>query len=153
MLIQALLIGCVAGLSQLDGSLFGECKIKEPLVTGLLVGIILGNVTEGCRIGAQLQLVWMGVTGIGLTSGLAIGPGGTLGVAYALMTNASIETAIAFGIPVSVLLSSVGDLKCTAFAALAHRADDYAKVGDTKGMTRMHFIGGLLELQEHTHAQ
>ena len=42
--LQAALIGVVAALSVLEGGWLGECKLREPVVTGFLVGLILGNV-------------------------------------------------------------------------------------------------------------
>jgi len=32
-------------------------KFREPIVTGFLVGLILGDVKSGVMIGAQLQLI------------------------------------------------------------------------------------------------
>ena len=77
-LLQAILIGCVAALTQLEGGWLGECKLREPIVTGFLVGLILGDVKQGLMIGATLQLMWMGATGIGPTAQLDIGTGGTI---------------------------------------------------------------------------
>ena len=79
--IQALLIGLIAGLTVLDGNWLGEAKFREPVVTGFLVGLALGDVTKGLKVGAELQLLWMGATGIGPTAQLDIGTGGTIGAA------------------------------------------------------------------------
>ena len=38
--LQAALIGVVAALSVLEGGWLGECKLREPVVTGFLVGLI-----------------------------------------------------------------------------------------------------------------
>ena len=55
--IQALLIGLIAGLTVLDGNWLGEAKFREPVVTGFLVGLALGDVTKGLKVGAELQLL------------------------------------------------------------------------------------------------
>ena len=65
---QAVLIALVAVLTELDGNIFGENKMREPIVTGFLVGLILGDVTKGLMLGAQMQLMWMGATAIGPTA-------------------------------------------------------------------------------------
>lgn len=54
-LLQAILVGVVAALTQFEGGWLGECKLREPVVTGFLVGLILGDVTKGLIIGAELQ--------------------------------------------------------------------------------------------------
>ena len=59
---QAALIGLVVVITQLDGQVLGECKLREPVVTGFLVGLIMGDVPKGLMIGAQMQLMWMGAT-------------------------------------------------------------------------------------------
>ena len=69
---QSVLIGLVVVATQLDGQVLGECKLREPIVTGFLVGLILGDVTKGLIIGSQMQLMWMGATAIGPTAGLDV---------------------------------------------------------------------------------
>ena len=106
-LIQAILIALVAALTWLDGAWLGEMKFREPIVTGFLVGLILGDVKSGVMIGAQLQLIWMGAVNIGPTAQLDIGTGGTIGAAVAIATGTGAETAILFGLPISVLMNKL----------------------------------------------
>lgn len=58
-LIQALLIGVVYYLG-INGTpwltLVGSTIIQKPLVSGLLVGIIMGDPVQGAVIGAAIQL-------------------------------------------------------------------------------------------------
>lgn len=139
MVVKALLLGLIAALAALEGNWLGECKLREPLVTGFLVGLVLGDVKQGVIIGGQLQLIWMGATGIGLAPGLQIGAGGTLGAAFAIMTGTGLETAIAIGLPASLLMQSLGTLVNSFFSYFMHKADDYAAKADDKGMIRMHY--------------
>ena len=75
-LVQAILIAIIAGVSRCEGDWLGECKLREPIVTGFLVGLVLGDVKTGLIIGAELQLMWMGAVGIGPVAQLDIGIGG-----------------------------------------------------------------------------
>lgn len=60
MLTQALLIGIWAGIAGID--LFnGLTHIHRPLVTGAIVGLILGDFKTGLMAGATLELVWAGM--------------------------------------------------------------------------------------------
>ena len=99
-LVQAILIAIIAGVSRCEGDWLGECKLREPIVTGFLVGLVLGDVKTGLIIGAELQLMWMGAVGIGPVAQLDIGIGGTIGTAVAITTGTGAETAILFGVPV-----------------------------------------------------
>ena len=121
-LVQAILIGCVCALTQLEGNWLGECKLREPVITGFLVGLIMGDVAKGLFIGRSLQLMWMGATNIGPTANLDIGSGGTIGAAVALMTGSDLEVAVAFALPVAVIMQMLNIMKMTAFSALMHRA-------------------------------
>lgn len=149
-IIQGLLIGLVAALTAIEGDFLGESKFREPLVTGFLVGLILGDPVQGTIIGGQLQLIWMGATGIGLSAQLDIGCGGTIGAAFAIMTGSGVEVAVALGLPVSILMQSLNVLKMTALSGLMHKADSYAKQGNTKAMARVHWSGFFIDLVEYT---
>ena len=120
---QAVLIALVAVLTELDGNIFGETKMREPIVTGFLVGLILGDVTKGLMLGAQMQLMWMGATAIGPTAGLDIGTGGTVGAAVAIATGTGLESAIMFGVPVSVIMQFVNTLLMAAYSGVMLEAD------------------------------
>lgn len=122
-LFQAILIGLVAAVSQLEGGWLGEAKVREPVVTGALVGLILGDLKQGLIIGAQLQLIFMGAAAIGPTAGLSVGPGGTIGAAIALSTHTGVETAMIFAVPVSVLLQFIQTMIDTAYSPLMHKVD------------------------------
>ena len=143
--LQAALIGVVAALSVLEGGWLGECKLREPVVTGFLVGLILGNVKEGLIIGAQLELIWMGTASIGPTAGLSIGTGGTIGTAVALSTGSGIEVAMAFGVPVSILMQFLQTLVYAAYSGPMHTVDKLIdEGGKDKQIIWIHWLCGIL---------
>ena len=43
----------------------GKSLLTRPLVLGPLVGLVMGNLEAGCKIGATLELAMMGAVGIG----------------------------------------------------------------------------------------
>ncbi len=136
---QAALIGLVVVATHLDSQLLGECKLREPVVTGFLVGLILGDVTQGLIIGAQMQLMWMGATAIGPTAGLDIGTGGTIGVAVALTTGSGVESAIMFGVPVSVVMQFVNTLLMALFSGAMAMADKEVDKLNFRGLAMIHW--------------
>lgn len=142
-MIQAVLIGCVAALTQIEGDWLGECKFREPVITGFLVGLILGDIPKGLFIGGSLQLMWMGATNIGPTANLDIGSGGTIGAAVALMTGSDLEVAVAFALPVAVVMQMLNILKMTAFSGLMHRVDVYIDKGQERKVVGIHFLCGI----------
>lgn len=142
-LLQALLVALVAAVSRLEGDWLGECKMREPVVTGFLVGLILGDVKMGLIIGAELQLMWMGATGIGPTAQLNIGIGGTIGTAVAIMTGTGPETAILFGVPVAVIMQFLDTLLMSAYSGVMVAADHKIDMLDFRGIRMLHYFCGV----------
>ena len=60
-IIQAVLLGLLAGLAIWDSRVGGILMIDRPLVLGPLVGLILGDFVTGIIVGGSLELVMMGV--------------------------------------------------------------------------------------------
>lgn len=54
-----LLLACVAALLELDAYFFGISLFSQPVITGSIAGLILGDVKTGALIGSLVQLVWM----------------------------------------------------------------------------------------------
>src|SRR5690625_6645094 len=91
MLSQAIMIGLIAGIGILDGRILGQTMLDRPLVTGPLVGLVLGDLESGIIIGAQLELIWMGLTGIGASTPPDDVTGGDLDTAIENMTCSGVE--------------------------------------------------------------
>ena len=54
-MLTAVLIGLIGALGVMDFQ-FGSLYINRPIVLGPLVGLVLGDVTQGLIIGANLEL-------------------------------------------------------------------------------------------------
>lgn len=144
-LIQAILIGCVAALTKIEGGWLGEMKFREPIITGFLVGCILNDVQQGLIIGAQLQLMWMGAVGIGPTAQLDIGTGGTIGVAVALTTGTGAETAIMFGVPIAILMQFCSTILMTLYSGFMARVDTEIDNFNLKAISFYHYLVGVCD--------
>mgnify|MGYP000998819023 FL=1 len=57
MLIKALLLGILAGFAIWDGRVFGQHMLDRPIVTGPIVGLILGDIHTGIVMEASLELL------------------------------------------------------------------------------------------------
>ena len=86
--IQAAIFGllaCLASMPGLGGTTFGNYTLGRPLVAGLLVGLVMGDVTTGIIVGAAIQVVYIAL----------VTPGGTV--------SADVRAISYIGIPLSVL--------------------------------------------------
>jgi PTS system mannose-specific IIC component len=86
--IQAALFGlfaCLSSMPGMGGTTFGNYTLGRPLVAGLIVGIILGDVQTGIIVGAAIQVVYIAL----------VTPGGTV--------SADVRAISYIGIPLAVV--------------------------------------------------
>ena len=84
MFIKALLIGIWAGIAGVD-MFDGLTHIHRPIVTGPIVGLILGDVQTGLIVGATLELVWMGMVPLAGAQPPNVVIGGIIGTSIAIL--------------------------------------------------------------------
>ena len=85
---QAALLGlfaCLASMPGLGGTSIGNYTLGRPLVAGLVVGIILGDMTLGIIVGMAIQVVYIAL----------VTPGGTV--------SADVRAACYIGIPLAMM--------------------------------------------------
>lgn len=82
-MVEALLLGLVAFIAQSEYAL-GTSLISRPIVTGLLTGLVLGDVQTGVIMGATLELAFIGSFSVGASIPPDVVTGGILGVASPL---------------------------------------------------------------------
>ncbi|MDM5226002.1 PTS sugar transporter subunit IIC [Cytobacillus sp. NJ13] len=144
MVAQAIMLGIISGIGILDSRIFGVLMLERPLVLGLLVGLVLGDVQQGVIIGAQLELIWMGIAGIGAATPPDIVTGGVLGTAFAIISGQGVEVALVLAVPIAVLAQSLGVLVRIINTYFMHRADNYAAKANFRGVTIMMWIPPIL---------
>lgn len=87
-MFQAALLGlfaCLASMPGMGGTSVGNYTLGRPLVAGLVVGIILGDVTDGILVGMAIQIVYIAL----------VTPGGTV--------SADVRAACYIGIPLALI--------------------------------------------------
>ncbi len=144
MLTQSIGIILVALLAY-SHPVLGYSQLDRPIVTGVLVGLIMGNVPQGAMIGASLELIYIGSAAIGGALPPDYCSGGILATAFALSSGTGIEGAVALSLPIATLVSLVKNLLYTAARGWClHKCDKYALDGNLKGIERMHWIAAYI---------
>ena len=140
MLTNALLIAIWAGIAGID--LFnGLTHIHRPLVTGMVVGLILGDLRTGLITGATLELVWMGMVPLAGAQPPNVVIGGIIGVSFAILGKLQPAAAVGLAVPFAVAVQGAITLIFTVFSPIMHKADKYAADADTKGIDRINYLG------------
>lgn len=143
MFIQALLIAIWAGIAGID-MYDGLTHIHRPIVTGLVVGLILGDMKTGLIVGASLELVWMGMVPLAGAQPPNVVIGGIIGTSIAILGKLEPQAAIGIAVPFAVAVQAAITLIFTAFSFLMHKADEYAETANTKGIDNVNYLGIIL---------
>lgn len=87
-IVQAIILGIFASLASLPGmggTTIGNYTLGRPLVGGMIVGIVLGNMSLGIIVGAAIQVVYIAL----------VTPGGTV--------SADVRAVTYIGIPLAMM--------------------------------------------------
>ena len=113
-MVQAILLGlfaCLASLPGMGGTTIGNYTLGRPLVGGLIVGLIMGDIQTGIIVGAAIQLVYIAL----------VTPGGTV--------SADVRAVTYIGIPLAILAIRAQGLDPSSEAASGLAASLGAAVG------------------------
>jgi fructoselysine and glucoselysine-specific PTS system IID component len=132
--------------------MFGHCEdflgttlLSRPLVLGPLVGLVLGDLSQGIIIGAELELIFMGNIKVGAAIPPDVITGGVLGTAFAILSGKGPAIALALAIPISILAEMVIS-GLFVFRAVFNKAfTQYAEEGSYGKVQRLHVLSGLLK--------
>lgn len=143
MSVSFILIALIAMFGHSEDFL-GTTLLSRPLVLGPLVGLVLGDLTQGVIIGATLELIFMGNIKVGAAIPPDVVTGGVLGTAFAIISGKGPAIALAIAVPVSILAEMVISGLFVLRAVLNKKFNQYADQGDYKNIQRLHILSGLL---------
>lgn len=140
MMLQTLLIFLVAIIGYLN-SFLASSMICRPMVMGMLVGVVLGDIETGVKVGATLELVWLGAMAIGASNPPDMISGSIIGTAYVIVTGSNISNSVALAVPVSMLMQTLWNFMMMVIVpVLAAKADHYALNNQPKKVDAMHYL-------------
>lgn len=125
----------------------GTSFIGRPIVTGMFVGLLFGNLREGLLMGAASELIFMGLMGIGASVPPDEVIGGILGTAFALKNGLGVSSAITLVLPIASLSLIIKNiLYVLVFPAMTHHADYLADEGKITAAGNMHLRMCFLQI-------
>lgn len=141
--MEALWLGIIAFIAQCEYAV-GTSLISRPIVTGLLTGLILGDMKAGIIMGATLELAFIGSFSVGASIPPDTVTGGILGVAFAISSKSGVETALLLALPVATFTLILKNVYLgILIPILNHKADKYAEEANIRGIELMHLISGF----------
>jgi mannose PTS system EIIC component len=140
MLLGAILVAVWAAICTMD--LMGpQLSLWRPLIAGTGVGIILGDPTQGLIIAGSLELIWLGVVGVGAYVPPDVVAGSIIGTAIGILSHHGAVASVAIAVPVAVASQQLDILWRTGTSILVHKADKAAAEGDLDRIDRLHLMG------------
>ncbi|MCA1020537.1 MULTISPECIES: PTS mannose/fructose/sorbose/N-acetylgalactosamine transporter subunit IIC [Halobacillus] len=141
LMIQALAIGIFCYLGSVSspwllGVTGGYYTIGRPLVAGLIIGIILGDVTTGIILGVAVQAAFIATISTGGTQNQEITYAAYGGIALGILAEASTGVTVTLSVGIGVLGLFLHNLMMVLNSGWNRRAENAAKKGDAQGIAR-----------------
>ncbi|HOJ00927.1 MAG TPA: PTS system mannose/fructose/sorbose family transporter subunit IID [Anaerolineaceae bacterium] len=145
---QALLISIFGYFSSiyspwLIGLLGGWYTIGRPLVSGLIIGLILGDVQQGIIIGAAIQAMYIGLVTPGGSMPADVNFAAWIGIPLAIISGADASYAVSL----SIALSFMGVMAVYATASFnsvfVHKMDRYITDGKLEKAMNIPVVGQI----------
>lgn len=95
----------------------------RPIILGPMVGLVLGDLTQGILIGASIEAVFMGTFSVGGSVPSDIAAGAVLGTAFGILTGKGVATGVALAVPVGLLTTLLFNLVVLGFNFLVDFED------------------------------
>lgn len=138
-IIQIVLIFVITFIAAIDQFSFLE-SLYQPIVTGMVVGLILGDVQTGLVVGGTFQLMTIGNMPVGGAQPPNAVIGGIMAAILAITLQLEPTAAVATAIPFSLLGQYGVTLIFTLTSPIMTVADKYAQEANTKGIDRINYL-------------
>ncbi len=147
-LIQALIIGLLSYLGSLScpwllGLTGGWYTITRPLISGFLIGIILGDVETGIIVGVAVQIVFIALVTPGGQMPQDLNAAAFIGVTLGILTvkqGGTVESAVAIATAVGAIGTIFHNFMMFTNTFWNTRAIKAIEKGDYRGLALNHWI-------------
>jgi mannose/fructose/N-acetylgalactosamine-specific phosphotransferase system component IID/mannose/fructose/N-acetylgalactosamine-specific phosphotransferase system component IIC len=122
-------------------------QFYDPIVAGLITGIVTGNVPLGLAVGGTLELMSLGLWTYGGATIPDFFTGAVIGTAVGALSKQPLLVAITEGlavaVPVALFMTQLDILGRAATTIFIHGADRFAAKQDERGVSLMHALGNI----------
>ena len=127
--IQIILVGVWAFIVAIDQFDLLE-SLYQPIVSGAVIGAILGDLPTGLIVGGTYQLMTIGNMPVG----------GIMATVFAVSSGLDTTAAVGLAVPFALIGQYMVTLLFTAMSPVMSVADKMAEKGDTKGIVRLNYL-------------
>ncbi|WP_179393900.1 PTS mannose/fructose/sorbose/N-acetylgalactosamine transporter subunit IIC [Lacticaseibacillus absianus] len=143
-MLQGFLVALVGSLVYMESRLGGQHMLDRPIIIAPLVGLVMGDFHTGLILGGQLELVWMGLVGIGTTTPPDVVVGSALATALAIRTGANWQTTLTLAVPIALIAQMIAIAAGSFNALFAHYVDHQIDQGNWKALPIGQWAGSTI---------
>lgn len=137
---QIIVLGLLGGVAQCDETNM-KLGFRNPAITDLIVGLVMGYVTIGLLVGRTLQLMTLGIGSYGGATIPDYATATIIAGALAISTGQGIDFAIGIGVPVALLLVQLDVVARMSNVFFQHKAEKYANERKYEKVELMNVLG------------
>jgi len=138
-IVQILLVAVFAFIAGIDQFNFLE-SLYQPIVSGAVIGAILGDLQTGLIVGGTYQLMTIGNMPVGGAQPPNAVIGGIMAVVFAVSSKLEPAAAVGLAVPFSLIGQYCVTFLFTIMSPLMAKADKYADEADTKGIENLNYL-------------
>ncbi len=127
MIIRAILVGLVYWLAMGRACYFMSFAFRKPVVLGVVIGLIYGDVYKGLEYGAAIQLMYMGGIEAGGNIPSDQGLASCIAIPAAITTGLAPAAAVALAVPFGVLGVLINNVRRTINSFYNAKADQFVE--------------------------
>jgi mannose/fructose/N-acetylgalactosamine-specific phosphotransferase system component IID/mannose/fructose/N-acetylgalactosamine-specific phosphotransferase system component IIC len=143
---QCLIIALLGYLSSIYSpwlALGGWYTLGRPLIAGLAVGIVLGDVTAGILLGCAVQTLFIGLVTPGGSMPADVNFAAWIGIPLAMVAGSDVNFALTLSVPLSFLGVFAVLATITFNSIFVHRQDKYIELGKLEKAVRIPVTGQI----------
>lgn len=138
-IIQVLLVAVFAFIAAIDQFNFLE-SLYQPIVSGAVVGAILGDLQTGLIVGGTYQLMTIGNMPVGGAQPPNAVIGGIMAVVFAISSKLDATVAVGLAVPFALIGQYFVRFLFTIMSALMAKADKYADEANPSGIVKLNYL-------------
>ena len=115
-------------------------SLYQPIVSGAVIGAILGDLPTGLVVGGTYQLMTIGNMPVGGAQPPNAVIGGVMAVVFAIGSKMDVNAAMGLAVPFAVIGQYMVTLLFTVMSPMMSVADKMAEKGDHKGIVRLNWL-------------
>ena len=115
-------------------------SLYQPIVSGAVIGAILGDLPTGLVVGGTYQLMTIGNMPVGGAQPPNAVIGGVMAVVFAIGSGMDVNAAMGLAVPFAVVGQYMVTLLFTVMSPMMSVADKMAEKGDHKGIVRLNYL-------------